>query len=96
LAVSAFAVAKAAAAFSAFEPFPLFLWFGFFWWRWFFVFLADFIYAFSDVLFEFFSDEVTFAECVCAGCNCEFACNDTCDLSTLPPFCIMQKGVLED
>jgi hypothetical protein len=89
-AFSAFAVAKVAAAFSAFEAFTFLLRFWLLW-RWcFFVFLADFFYAFGDVVFECVADVVAFSECVCSGCDGEFACDDAGDLSTLPAFSIVK------
>ena len=56
----------------------------------------DFIYAFVNVSFQFVSNVVSSSESVCSGGYGKFACDDSCDFSPLPPFCVMQQGVLED
>jgi hypothetical protein len=77
------------------EAFALGSWFVFFWWWRFFVFLAYFVYAFVNVSFELFADEVALSEGVCSCCDCEFTCDDAGDFSALPAFGIVEQCVLE-
>jgi hypothetical protein len=85
---ASFSVAKSA--------FALWSRFCFFWRRGFFVFLADFVYAFVYVYFEVVANVVSLAKGICARSYSKFTRNYTGNLSTLPPFSVMQQRVLED